>query len=118
MTELTSSAMQIRNMRSPYYRPEIDGLRAISILIVLAFHYWARQFPGGYIGVDVFFVISGFLITGIIHRELAAGTFSFVSFWSKRITRLYPALLLMIGVILFLGILDLTPEELKSLSLF
>ncbi len=79
------------------YRPEIDGLRAFAILPVILFHMGYKSIAGGgFIGVDVFFVISGFLITATIKRELEANTFSFRDFWARRIRRILPALLVMI----------------------
>jgi peptidoglycan/LPS O-acetylase OafA/YrhL len=75
------------------YRAEIDGLRAVAVVAVVLFHLGFRWIPGGFVGVDVFFVISGFLITGIILGELRAGTFSFRGFWTRRILRIFPALL-------------------------
>jgi len=79
-----------------YLRP-LDGLRAISVLAVILFHLDARWLPGGYFGVDVFFVISGFLITGIIRRQLTEGTFSLRTFFSRRIRRIIPALAVVLG---------------------
>jgi len=73
------------------YRPDIDGLRALSVLAVIAFHLDGIV-PGGYVGVDVFFVISGYLIGGMVFHEIDAGTFSFVNFYTRRIRRLAPAL--------------------------
>ena len=73
------------------YRPEIDGLRCLAVLAVMAFHEKESLLPGGYLGVDVFFVISGFLITSIIIRETENGTFSLVRFWDRRIKRILPA---------------------------
>lgn len=73
------------------YRPEIDGLRAIAVLAVIAFHANAQLLPGGFVGVDVFFVISGFLITGLIVNALEAGTFSFAEFYTRRMKRIFPA---------------------------
>ena len=72
------------------YRPEVDGLRAVAVLAVVLFH---GQFgcPGGYIGVDVFFVISGFLITSLIWKELESGSFTFVNFWERRARRIVGA---------------------------
>ncbi|MBX2853299.1 MAG: acyltransferase [Phycisphaeraceae bacterium] len=73
------------------YRPEIDGLRCFAVLAVIIFHANTTILPGGYLGVDVFFVISGFLITSIIFREAAGGRFSFKKFWGRRIKRILPA---------------------------
>jgi peptidoglycan/LPS O-acetylase OafA/YrhL len=75
------------------YRDEIDGLRAVAVVAVVLFHLGFRWIPGGFVGVDVFFVISGFLITGILLGELQTGTFSFRGFWARRILRIFPALL-------------------------
>ena len=75
------------------YRPEIDGLRAVAVLSVLFTHYPIfGVFAGGSLGIDMFFVISGYLITSILLRELAAGTFSFLGFWERRVRRILPAL--------------------------
>lgn len=73
------------------YRPEIDGLRCIAVLAVIAFHAKESLLPGGYLGVDVFFVISGYLITSIIIRETKDGSFSLAKFWDRRIKRILPA---------------------------
>jgi peptidoglycan/LPS O-acetylase OafA/YrhL len=96
-------------------RPEIDGLRAFAILPVLLFHA-GLGCPGGYAGVDIFFVISGFLIGGIILRELDAGTFSFAGFWERRTRRILPALLGLFAATLFFGWLMLPPLDLASLG--
>jgi peptidoglycan/LPS O-acetylase OafA/YrhL len=74
------------------YRPEIDGLRAVAVLPVLLFHAGLSVFSGGYVGVDVFFVISGFLITGLIREDLAQGKFSILGFYERRVRRILPAL--------------------------
>src|SRR5205085_797763 len=74
------------------YREDIDWLRAIAVLAVVAFHFETPGIFGGFVGVDIFFVISGYLITGIIQSELAAGHFSFARFYERRVRRLLPAL--------------------------
>ncbi len=76
----------------PKYRPDIDGLRAIAILAVLFFHAFPEKVRGGFIGVDIFFVISGYLISSILFTNLRAGTFSFKDFYIRRIRRIFPAL--------------------------
>jgi peptidoglycan/LPS O-acetylase OafA/YrhL len=80
------------------YRPDIDGLRALAVLAVLLFHYRVPGFRGGFVGVDVFFVISGFLITGLIHGEMREGRFSLRQFYERRIRRIFPALFVMLLV--------------------
>ncbi|MDO7834045.1 acyltransferase family protein [Sphingobium sp. HBC34] len=82
------------------YRRDIDGLRALAILPVLLFHAHVPGFSGGYVGVDIFFVISGFLITGIIAREIDDGRFSLMRFYERRFRRIMPALALMILAVL------------------
>src|SRR4051812_41796772 len=76
----------------PNYRPEIDGLRALAVVPVILFHAGFRWFSGGYVGVDVFFVISGYLITRILLRGLQEGTFDFWAFYERRARRILPAL--------------------------
>jgi peptidoglycan/LPS O-acetylase OafA/YrhL len=78
------------------YRPDIDGLRAVAVLSVILFHAFPGALRGGYIGVDIFFVISGFLISSIILGNLASGTFSFWDFYQRRIRRIFPALILVV----------------------
>lgn len=85
------------------YRPEIDGLRAVAVIPVILFHMGFTWMSGGYIGVDVFFVLSGFLITSILQHEFATGTFSFRAFWSRRIRRILPALLAVSAVTLIVA---------------
>jgi peptidoglycan/LPS O-acetylase OafA/YrhL len=79
------------------YRPDIDGLRAISVLLVIFYHSEISIFSGGYFGVDVFFVISGFLITGIIVKESRTGSFSLIQFYERRIKRILPALFFVVS---------------------
>ena len=96
------------------YRSDIDGLRAVAILLVVIFH--AFNFGGGFIGVDIFFVISGFLISTIIFNTLNSGTFSFADFYSRRIRRIFPALLTVLISILIFGWFALFPDEFKQLN--
>jgi peptidoglycan/LPS O-acetylase OafA/YrhL len=74
------------------HRAEIDGLRAFAVLPVILFHMDLTWIDGGFIGVDVFFVISGFLITSIVKSDLEAGVFSFRAFWARRVRRILPAM--------------------------
>jgi peptidoglycan/LPS O-acetylase OafA/YrhL len=96
------------------HRPEIDGLRALAVLPVMLFHAGFGAFSGGYVGVDVFFVISGFLITSIILRELQAGRFSFVRFYERRARRILPALLFTLLLCLPLAWVWMRPAELQA----
>jgi peptidoglycan/LPS O-acetylase OafA/YrhL len=98
------------------YRPDIDGLRAIAVLLVVTFHAFPEAMPGGFIGVDIFFVISGFLITGIVARELAAKRFSIATFYGRRIRRIFPALIVVLLAVLVLGWLWMLPEAYALLS--
>lgn len=94
------------------YRNDIQGLRAIAILLVIAAHFGIPGFAWGFIGVDIFFVISGYLITGLIYTEIKSeGKFNFLLFYARRILRLLPNLFFMIGVVLALGLFLLTPNE-------
>ncbi|QAU33082.1 acyltransferase family protein [Janthinobacterium sp. 17J80-10] len=100
----------------PAYRPDIDGLRAIAVLSVVGFHAFPKIFTGGFIGVDIFFVISGFLISTIIFGSLNRNSFSFVDFYSRRIKRIFPALLLLLTVSLGVGWFVLLPDEYAQLG--
>src|SRR3979490_603821 len=80
------------------YREDIDWLRAIAVLAGVAFHFVAPAVFGGFVGVDIFFVISGYLITGIIQSEVTSGTFSFAQFYERRARRLLPALYAMVAL--------------------
>ncbi|MEA9976363.1 MULTISPECIES: acyltransferase family protein [unclassified Pseudomonas] len=97
-------------------RRDIDGLRALAVIPVVLFHYGFNGFSGGFVGVDVFFVISGFLITSIICREIEAGRFSFYEFWSRRARRIIPALSVVIGAVLLVGWLLLPPNDYAQLG--
>lgn len=98
------------------YRREIDGLRALAVLPVLLFHAGFQHFSGGYVGVDVFFVISGYLITSIIINELHAGTFSIVKFYERRARRILPALFVVMLTCLPFALLWMSPTSLQDFS--
>jgi peptidoglycan/LPS O-acetylase OafA/YrhL len=98
------------------YRSDIDGLRAVAVIAVLGFHAFPEQAKGGFIGVDIFFVISGYLISSIIFAEVEAGKFSLRSFYSRRIQRIFPALLLVLISTLLFGWFTLFQHEYKQLS--
>jgi len=98
------------------YRPEIDGLRAVAVVSVVLFHAFPTLLPGGFIGVDVFFVISGYLITGIIAQPVNGGTFSFRDFYSRRARRLFPALTVVLLTVLVVGAFILMPLQYRSLG--
>lgn len=98
------------------YRPDIDGLRAIAILPVIFFHAFPLSITGGFIGVDVFFVISGYLITSIIVEEIARGNFSYGSFYSRRVRRLFPTLLAVLVSTIVIGWNMLSAQEYKQLA--
>jgi peptidoglycan/LPS O-acetylase OafA/YrhL len=98
------------------YRPDIDGLRAIAVLAVIGFHAGIRTFTGGYVGVDIFFVISGFLITSIICKNLDRGTFSFRDFYARRAKRIFPALVVLLLVVSAYGWFILLPGEFEHLG--
>jgi len=91
------------------YRPDVDGLRAVAILPVVLFHYRAPGFSGGFVGVDVFFVISGYLITSLVLSELNEGRFSILDFYERRIRRIFPALFLVIATAAAAGYVLLFP---------
>jgi len=96
------------------YRADIDGLRALAIIPVIVYHLGFPWLPGGFVGVDVFFVISGYLITGILVREIDAGQFSLARFYLRRARRILPALFVVLGASLLGGLLILTPTELQN----
>ena len=98
------------------YRRDIDGLRAIAVLAVLGFHGFPDIFPGGFVGVDAFFVISGYLITGIIRADIDGARFSLLRFYGRRIRRIFPALLLVLAATLVIGWNMLLPGEFQRLG--
>ena len=98
------------------YRADIDGLRAVAVLAVVAFHAGLAPFSGGFAGVDVFFVISGYLITGLILKAAAAGEFSVAGFYERRIRRIFPALFAMLFVVLAVGAVVLLPDDFFDLG--
>jgi peptidoglycan/LPS O-acetylase OafA/YrhL len=98
------------------YRPDVDGLRSVAVIAVLLFHGFPKLFPGGFVGVDVFFVISGFLITGIISRGVESGSFTFGGFYRRRIRRIFPALSLVLACCLIAGWVLLTSADLAQLG--
>jgi peptidoglycan/LPS O-acetylase OafA/YrhL len=104
-----------RNSR-PKYRSDIDGLRAVSILAVVGYHVFPKWVPGGFVGVDVFFVISGFLISTIIFGSLAERSFSFIEFYAHRIRRIFPALIAVMVFCFAVGWDVLLPAEFEYLG--
>lgn len=100
----------------PKYRPDIDGLRAIAVVSVVIFHAFPNELRGGFIGVDIFFVISGFLISTIIFENLNKGTFSFIDFYGRRIRRIFPALIMLLLCCLAVGWFALLSDEYKQLG--
>jgi len=98
------------------YRPDIDGLRAIAVMLVVNFHAFPEAMPGGFVGVDVFFVISGFLITGLIVRELDQQHFSLLEFYGRRVRRIFPALIVVLLATLALGWLWMLPSAFAQLG--
>jgi len=101
---------------TPTYRSDIDGLRAIAVLVVVIFHTGIQAFSGGYVGVDIFFVISGYLITSIIVREIEAGEFSIAKFYERRCRRTLPALVVVVIFSLVIGLVVLHPKYLIELG--
>lgn len=103
--------------RSLTYQPHIDGLRAIAVLSVVVFHLSPGSLPGGFLGVDIFFVISGYLITSLIMKEIvSSGGFDFLNFYRRRIRRLFPALIATITFCLLLGAFVYTPQRLMDVA--
>jgi peptidoglycan/LPS O-acetylase OafA/YrhL len=106
----------IASERPITYRPDVDGLRAVAILSVLCFHTFPRFLPGGFVGVDVFFVISGYLISSIILSGLASDRFSLRQFYARRIRRIFPALLVVLAACLAFGWVTLLAGDYEQLG--
>ena len=98
------------------YRPDIDGLRAVAVISVVLFHAGVPTFGGGFVGVDIFFVISGFLITSIISRDIEEDRFSVLGFYERRVRRIFPALAFVCAITFAVGLLVLTPSRFKDFS--
>ena len=98
------------------YRPDIDGLRAVAVLAVVIYHAFPSALPGGFSGVDIFFVISGYLISGILFKSLAQEKFSFSEFYARRIRRLFPALVVTLFLTLAVGYYYLLSDEFEQLG--
>lgn len=110
----TSSSADLIKFNDMKYRTDIDGLRAIAVLSVVGFHAFGVK--GGFVGVDIFFVISGFLISTILLTNLENNKFSFIHFYAKRIRRIFPALILTLFVSFIIGWFVLLPDEYKQLG--
>ncbi|MGH8138058.1 MAG: acyltransferase family protein [Steroidobacteraceae bacterium] len=111
-----AATQRLQRLPKLEYRPDIDGLRAIAVLAVVGFHAFPRAVPGGFVGVDVFFVISGFLISSLILKEQQRSTFSLANFYRRRARRILPALLIVLLACLGFGWYALLPEEFKYLG--
>ena len=115
--KLTAAPAKLSNpIEKMVYRPEIDGLRAVAVIPVIFFHAGLTPFSGGYIGVDVFFVISGYLITRILVNELERGNFSLARFYERRARRILPALFFIMACCIPFAWMWMLPSELKSLA--
>jgi peptidoglycan/LPS O-acetylase OafA/YrhL len=98
------------------FRADIQGLRALAVISVVAFHANSDLVPGGFVGVDIFFVISGFLITRILFRQLEKGDFSFIEFYKRRMRRIFPALFTMLIASMIAGYFLLPPKGFRELG--
>ena len=103
-------------MSNTKFRTDINGLRAVAVISVVLFHFGVAGFSGGFVGVDIFFVISGFLMTGIVVRGIEKNNFNFIGFYFARARRIIPALLFLTIVLLFIGWFYLSPDDYSRLS--
>ncbi len=101
---------------NPGYRADIDGLRAFAVLSVVIYHAGFTAFSGGYVGVDVFFVISGFVITRLLRQEIQSDDFSIINFYERRIRRIFPALIALLIMVLGIGSVVLLPDDFNNLG--
>jgi peptidoglycan/LPS O-acetylase OafA/YrhL len=111
-----TSLLELARDRATDYRSDIDGLRAIAVLLVLLYHAFPHWMPGGFIGVDIFFVISGYLISGIVLDRLKRGDFILWEFYERRVIRIFPALLVVLGALLVFSWFALLASEYKQLG--
>jgi peptidoglycan/LPS O-acetylase OafA/YrhL len=114
-----SNVGEAKNNKDPQkspYRPDIDGLRAVAVVLVICFHAAPALVPGGFIGVDVFFVVSGYLIAGLIWAELDAGHFSMLVFYARRCRRIIPALVVVLFATWLIGWHGLFADEFENLG--
>lgn len=118
MASFDNAARTMTNSASPqaHYRPDIDGLRAIAVVAVVLHHAFPEHVRGGFVGVDVFFVLSGYLISSILLGGLEKGRFSLADFYARRVRRIFPALFLVLLTTLLMGWNTLVPNEFKQLG--
>jgi peptidoglycan/LPS O-acetylase OafA/YrhL len=116
MSQSQAKVIEKKSFLHPKYRPDIDGLRAVAVLSVLAFHAFPAWFKSGFIGVDIFFVISGFLISSIIFENLSKNQFSFFEFYARRVKRIFPALSIVLISSLIVGWFVLLADEYQQLG--
>jgi len=112
----TAVSPTLKPLTHPKYRPDIAGLRAVAVLSVVWFHAFGSSLSGGFIGVDIFFVISGFLISSIIFENLEQASFSFTTFYSRRVKRIFPSLLVVLIACYGFGWFVLLADEYKQLG--
>ncbi|EPJ9999437.1 acyltransferase family protein, partial [Proteus mirabilis] len=104
-------------MQKKKFRKDINGMRAIAVLLVILFHFDNSLAPAGFIGVDIFFVISGYLMTSIILTGIENNNFSIVKFYSARCKRIIPALMLLIFILVFLSYFLIEPNDYKKIGI-